>query len=308
VKKLITKKMETLDHDRREEGVVDQPRMPDFLILGEMRCGTTTLWEMLDRHPQVWFPHEKELHYFDRRMEMGEEWYANWFMRSDHLVAGEATPDYLFCDGACEAIREAIPAAKLIAILRNPAKRAWSHYWHNVRRGRENLSFDKAIEFEAERIGAPDPVVRAHYAYVRRGHYVRRLRYFEEVFGRDSLCVVFLENLVADPGSTMLKVFSHLGLQPNCAVHLDSLPTRNRADYPRWPRFSTLTSRLMKGVRETPFLGMTAEWFSRVSRPLRTYSGEARMPSGLEREIAERFLESDRQLEDWLHEKVPWRR
>lgn len=283
--------------------------LPDFMIIGEMKCGTTSLWDILDRHPQIAFPSEKELHYFDRRMELGNSWYASRFSGAGQSqICGEATPDYLFCEGACERIRDAIPTVKLVVVLRDPTARAWSHYWHNVRRGRELLSFGQAIEQEGNRIGAGDAVSRAHFAYVTRGHYIRRLRVFENAFGRDRLCVVFLEDLIANPETVIAGVCRHLGLYADRQVLVHKAPQRNRADYPRWPRVSAVTSRLMRAARYHPLIGTPASLLAKVTRPLRTYSGHGCIQPRLERSIRLGFSDSDVELEDWLGVHVPWRR
>ena len=138
-------------HQSRSSG----GRLPDFLILGEMKCGSTTLWQLLSKHPRIFFPDEKELHFFNARPDrpLSASDYERCFASSDsdHLL-GEATPNYLFDEDASVRIHRTIPEARLIAILRDPVMRAWSHYWHNVRRGREPLSFQRALAAEPERI------------------------------------------------------------------------------------------------------------------------------------------------------------
>jgi hypothetical protein len=283
-------------------------RLPDFLIIGEMRCGTTTLWEMMDQHPLTGFPFEKELHFFDRRASAGLDWYGSHFNDiSKALKAGEATPDYLYCSGVCERIKAVLPNVKLIVILRDPTERAWSHYWHNVRRGREPLSFAAALEQEAKRMKHQDDVGRAHFAYVSRGHYIRRLHHYEQVFGRDQLCIVFLEDLVSDPIWEVGRALKHVGLDPVDGIPSAAAPQRNRADYPRWPRLSAITSRLMREVRGNLILGPPASLAATLTRPLRTYSGRVGMPRDLRRSIDESFLQSDLELQDWLGRPVPWR-
>jgi len=285
-------------------------RLPDFIIIGEMRCGSTTLWEMLDRHPAVAFPEEKELHFFDDRdgkWGRGVDWYGGLFRHIGRgMAAGEATPDYLFHDGACERIAATVPGAKLLVILRDPKERAWSHYWHNIRRGRETLGFDEAMKAEAGRMASPDVAIRSHFSYVTRGHYVRRLRYFERIVGRDSLSVVFLEDLIADPERCMRQVCAHLGIDAVPEVLTRMPPQRNKADYPRWPALSALTRRMMKGVRGNPLLRLPAEAFAKATRPFRTYSGQTRMDPATRDRLAEVYRASDAELAEWLGREIPW--
>lgn len=286
------------------------PRLPDFIVIGEMRCGSTTLWEMLDRHPAVGFPEEKELHFFDDRdgkWGRGLNWYAGLFQKIPAgFTCGEATPDYLFHEGACERIASTVPQAKLLVILRDPKERAWSHYWHNVRRGRETLGFDEAMKAEAERMKSPDVAIRSHFSYVTRGHYVRRLKHYAGVFGRDALCVLFLEDLIARPEPCMREVCRHLGIEPLPEVLTSMAPQRNKADYPRWPALSALTRRMMAGVRDHPLLRAPAEAFAKATRPLRTYSGQTRMDPATRDRLREVYRASDEELADWLGREVPW--
>ena len=285
-------------------------RLPDFIVIGEMRCGSTTLWEMLDRHPAVAFPEEKELHFFDDRdgrWSRGVDWYADLFKHiAPDVSAGEATPDYLFHEGACERIAATVPGARLLVILRDPKERAWSHYWHNIRRGRETLGFDEAMKAEAGRMESPDVAVRSHFSYVTRGHYVRRLEHFARVFGRDSLRVIFLEELIAEPERCMREVCAHLGIDAVPEVLTCMPPQRNKADYPRWPALSALTRRMMKAVRTNPLLAGPAAAFAKATRPLRTYSGQTRMDPETRARLAELYRGSDVELGAWLGREVPW--
>ena len=111
------------------------------------------------------------------------------------LVVGEATPDYLFHPHVPGRVRRAIPAAKLIVVLRDPVDRAFSHYWHQVERGHERLSFDEAIRSEDERLAGElermlqdDTYLsfaRHHYSYATRGRYAEQLKWWLALFPRD---------------------------------------------------------------------------------------------------------------------------
>ena len=285
-------------------------RLPDFLIVGEMRCGSTTLWEMLDRHPRVYFSQEKELHFFDDRdgrWGRGLEWYKEHFAGcKPDVLCGEATPDYLFYEGACERIAKTIPKAKLLAILRNPVDRAWSHYWHNVRRGRETLRFADALKAEPSRAASKDPDVRSHFSYASRGHYVRRLKVFEEFFGKNALCVVFLEELKTEAEAVTLRICEHLGLEFKRGMLINSLPRRNQSKYPRWPRFNAFSQKLMNPIKGRWYMKMPIQFIAAFTRPLRTYSGQARMDPEIREQLRAAYRSSDQQLEQWMGRAVPW--
>lgn len=105
-------------------------RLRNFLIVGAMRCGTTFLAHCLGAHPDIYIPRAKEIHYFDVHFEKGPEWYKRKFSgaKKEHAV-GEATQSYMYLDYVPPRIASLLPDARLIAILRNPVDRAYSHYW-----------------------------------------------------------------------------------------------------------------------------------------------------------------------------------
>jgi hypothetical protein len=295
-----------------EAPVSSAVRLPDFFILGEMRCGSTTLWELLSRHPRVFFSEEKEAHFFDGRngrWNRGVAAYAELFAAAgDDQLCGEATPDYLFHDDACPRIREVVPDARLIAILRDPVTRAWSHYWHNVRRGREVLTFEQAIDAEAQRMASGDAEQRSHCSYASRGRYVEQLRRYERAFGgREQICVTFLEDLIANPAAEMTRVCRHLGLAPVAAFADEVVPERNRAKYPRWPRLNRAANAARRLVNaRAPALAAPVKWAASMSRPLRVYSGQARMPEAMRVRLGEGYRGFDEALATWVGRAVPW--
>ena len=169
---------------------------PDFIIVGAQRCGTTSLYRYLIGHPSVVPASKKEVHFFDFNYEKGLGWYRSHFplraykyyrktIHGKSLLTGEASPYYLFHPQALRRIAETFPAIKLIAILRNPIDRAYSHYQHEVRRGHETLSFEEAIDRERQRLqGELDGMLaeesscsfaHQHYSYLSRGIYATQL-------------------------------------------------------------------------------------------------------------------------------------
>ncbi len=126
---------------------------PDFVIVGAMRCGTTTLCRQLEGTGAVGITRPKELHYFDRRYDRGPAWYGAQFpVRSGPV--GEATPNYLYHPEALARLAADVPGVKIVVVRRDPAARAWSHYWHNVARGKEPLDFAAALDAEPARLAA----------------------------------------------------------------------------------------------------------------------------------------------------------
>jgi Sulfotransferase family len=292
-------------------------RLPDFLILGEAKCGTTTLWQILSRDPRVFFPSEKELHFFSSDTDFaqhgrfetdGIDPYRRLFADvEDGQICGEATPNYLFDPGACARIRLAVPDARFLVILRDPVARAWSHYWHQVRRGREHLSFEDALDAEPGRLATGDPGHRSHFSYASRGRYIEGLMRFERHFSREQLCVVFLEDLRRDPAAVLSAVGAHLELGEVDSGRDAELAHANKANYPKWPRVDAATRWLRRWAEEkSPALARPIRALGSITRPMRAYSGRPRMPQSSRDRLRQAFAASDRELAAWLGRPVPW--
>jgi hypothetical protein len=196
--------------------------LPDFLIIGAQKAGTTALYAYLRWHPGITGPSFKEVSFFDRHYPRGERWYrAHLPARPGSQLVGEASPSYLFHPLAPERVAALIPRARLIAILRNPVDRAFSHYQHEVSLGRESLSFEEALDREEERMrGELERMVREpsyfshawwNYTYASRGLYAEQLERWFAVFSREQLLVLISEEMLDDPGETYARVLDFLG-------------------------------------------------------------------------------------------------
>jgi len=212
--------------------------LPDFLILGAQKAGTTALYAYLRWHPEITGPSFKEVSFFDRHYAKGERWYrAHMPVRRRSLV-GEASPSYLFHPLAPERVAGMLPAARLIALVRNPVDRAFSHYQHEVALGREPLSFEDAVDREDERMqGELERMLRDpsyfslawwNYTYVARGRYAEQLERWFAAFPREQLLVLFTEELSADTAATYRRVLDFLGVT---ARDLESYPRIFDRDY-----------------------------------------------------------------------------
>ena len=200
-------------------------RLPDFLVIGAMKSGTSTLFHHLARHPGVVHPYRKEAHYFGHghRAGRGLGWYrAHFPMRigGGGGLTGEATPDYLFDPEVPARIHAAAPEARLVAILREPAARAVSHYHHEVRMGRETLPMAEAFALEdarlahAARLGEAGRETLTHASYRRRGLYAEQVARYHALFDPRRLLVLGTGELARDPAAAMARVFAFLGLPP----------------------------------------------------------------------------------------------
>jgi hypothetical protein len=227
--------------------------LPDFLIIGAQKSGTTALYDYLSKHPMVARAKTKEAHFFDANFEKGVVWYRSHFpfrarralgrlFGGRAFVTGEASPGYLFHPRAAERIAAIVPRARLIAILRNPIDRAFSHYHHEVRAGREQLSFEEAIESEPERLAGEveralagerhDWSRLARQSYLARGRYAEQLERYFARFDRAQILVLRSEDLLADPEGTLRRASGFLGLPPiEPAESVRAFPKRNAGRY-----------------------------------------------------------------------------
>ena len=212
--------------------------LPDFLIIGAQKAGTTALYAYLRWHPQITGPSFKEVSFFDRHYARGERWYrAHLPVRRTGLV-GEASPSYLFHPLAPERVARMLPRARLIALLRNPVDRAFSHYQHEVALGREQLSFEDALAREDERMEGEvermlrEPAYFSHawwnYTYTARGRYAEQLERWFEAFPREQLLVLLTDELAADTAAAYRRVLDFLGAE---AQELDAYPRIFEREY-----------------------------------------------------------------------------
>jgi hypothetical protein len=198
-------------HHRGSEGVI-----PTFLIIGAMRSGTTSVARQLGQHPEVFIAPQKEVHFFDLNWERGMGWYERQFQSANGEPAvGEASPSYLHDARAIERIAKTLPEARLIALLRDPVSRAYSHYWHNRARGREDLSFEEAIAAEPDRISGLGWDTGRKFAYLGRGRYATQLQRVDDHFDRSALRVLLFEEYRADPASVLADLFRFAGVDPS---------------------------------------------------------------------------------------------
>jgi len=191
--------------------------LPNFIICGTQKGGTTSLYNYLKEHPQIYLPPKKEIHFFDLYFKRSIEWYRKHFIGAESQrfkAIGEATPSYMYLEEVAERIHNTLPEVKLIFILRNPVDRAYSHYWHEVRLGYEWLSFEEAIKAEPERLARGDIISRLHYSYLDRGKYIIQIDRFRKYFSKDQMLIIIAEELWSNPEQVMRKVFEFLGVDP----------------------------------------------------------------------------------------------
>jgi len=213
--------------------------LPDFLIIGTKRGGTTSLWRYLIRHPLVprLFPawNTKTSHYFEDNWSRGEAWYRSHFPTRRHRAAlerkhggpvkvGEAAPLYMFHPLAAERVAVLLPRVRLIVLLRDPVERAYSHWKERRTEGVEPLGFAAALAAEPVRtagardrlIAEPGSVNAAYdwYSYRARGRYLEHLEPWLARFDRGQILFLASETFYRAPAETYARVLDFIGLPP----------------------------------------------------------------------------------------------
>ncbi len=233
--------------------------LPDFAVIGAMRCGTSRFYMLLTNHPLIKRAAAKELHYFDRpeRFEQGLEWYRKCFPPPEwqdghRTITGEATPRYLFEPLVPERMAQVVPEARLIVLLRNPVDRAYSQYHRSARNGRESLSFQDTVEEElaslagAESSGhgrSRDDADGSAYTQLSRGIYVDQLIWWRKFFDEEQMLVLKSEDFFKHQADTLKLVQEFLGL-PYREIEIPSRKTSRESTYEYEPMDPALRQRL----------------------------------------------------------------
>jgi hypothetical protein len=218
----------------------DERSLPQAMIIGAMKCGTSSLHNYLTQHPGVIAPLRKEVHYFDVRFDQGELWYrANFGRVGEPGLNLDSSPYYLAHPLAPQRAHALVPEAKLIVLLRDPVRRAYSHYWHERDKKRESLSFEEAIAAEPARLGDDEQRLargeirqsraHQHFSYLARGRYAEQLDRWWRHYPRERLLVLRFEDLARDPLAVLDRTLEFLGLPSIENVRLDP---RNARKYP----------------------------------------------------------------------------
>ncbi|MCB0108677.1 MAG: sulfotransferase domain-containing protein [Caldilineaceae bacterium] len=194
--------------------------LPNFLLCGAQRSGTTSLYHYLVQHPAVFMASQKEIHFFSKEYARGLAWYAGHFTDANMAtVIGEASPTYMDTPGVAARIAQHLPDVKLCFLLRNPIDRAYSSYWHSIAMGKSlNESFSAAIR-------SPEGYAR----YVQRGFYMQYLTEYLNYFERSQIHIILTEELNRDPQQVLRNCFAFMEIdgsfEPNTAVQFNASQT-----------------------------------------------------------------------------------
>ena len=193
--------------------------LPNFLCIGAAKAGTTTLYEILIQHQDIYLPKIKEPHFFDyeENYQQGVKWYSKHFFEGHQgeKAVGEITPSYLYIEKVAKRICFDLGKdIKLIILLRNPVDRAYSHYIFNVKRGFESFSFHDVMNTvnEEERI-SKGFVEKLRYSYISRGLYANQIKRFLEYFPMDNMkMILFEEDFIRNRDNTLSAIQRFLNI------------------------------------------------------------------------------------------------
>lgn len=196
-------------------------KSPNFMCLGAAKSGTTSLYDILIQHPEIYIPQFKEPHFFDvsENFANGLEWYKkNYFQKANQKIIADFTPSYFFDSNAPKRIFEALgPKMKFLVILRNPVDRAYSHYLHSKRDFHESKDFLEALESEdirlREYIKKSDYFSYLRHSYVNQGLYSKMLDRYLKYYSLDKfLFINFEDEFVREKDATIKKILSFLNV------------------------------------------------------------------------------------------------
>ena len=224
--------------------------LPNFLIIGVQRGGTTSLYKYITKHPKIIPALKKEIHFFDIKFQKGISWYQSQFKQNlfftllykkkkfEDSITGEASPYYIYHPHVPKRISKIIPDVKLIVLLRDPIERAFSHYHHERRLGIEKLSFEDAIKEEPKRLsGELEKMLvdenyysfnHQHFSYLERGIYVEQLVRWEKFFPKKQILVLSSNEFYSEPTKICNQVFDFLNLGN---YSFDEIKTYNKGKY-----------------------------------------------------------------------------
>lgn len=276
--------------------------LPNFIILGAQKSGTTSLHQSLDIHSQVFVSDTKEISFFniDKNYNRGIQWYSSFFVkRKNEKAIGESTPSYLWDARVPERIKKVLPNGKFIILLRNPVNRAYSAYWYAYIGGDETLSFEEALDAEPGR-AMMGSEIRGFSSYVDRGLYATQIMRYYKHFSPDQFLIIILEEYQQEPQNTLVEVTKFLDISCNQAFLNKGIDMRKNLS--RVPRSKSVH-------RIVPFFSRNFPLGAKVIRRLNLKNDKyPPMNSTTLMDLRNRFAVPNQELEELLKRKIDiWR-
>jgi len=310
---------------------------PNFIIAGERRSGTTTLGKWIQCHPEIFINQQFDQAYFmDDEIRGTIEWsegfgnkelwyskhskeqYCEQFIEADkskHKAIGEKSADYLFLNESLERMHNYYPNAKIILTLRNPIKRSWSHYWNEVGKGRESLTFEEAIKKEDERISSSD-FARTHLSYLNRGKYINSIKNLLKLYPENQIHIIILEEAIKQPVEVLKSLYNFLEVNPE--IGLENAGKRFNNNWTTIPKKFWLSKPILRKIEEKIInrgvkliaKGLYHDFYTRrkklvkLQAPFRVSPAELKMEDSLKNELIEYFTPSINELEALLDKNL----
>lgn len=200
--------------------------LPNLLVVGAQKSGTTTLHDMLSRHPEVSMSTKKEINYFTNHYKKGLEYYRSFFnvSQDEYLITGESSPGYMCYPGVARKIKETLGDIKIVMVLRNPVQRSLSQYWDNRRHLKEHLLFSEVIEKYLHE--EYEPGVRGYFS---RGVYMKYINEYLDYFDKKNLHIIIFEELLTNTKKTLSELYNFLEISvEDNLLHLDIASNTSR--------------------------------------------------------------------------------
>jgi len=293
--------------------------LPNFICIGAAKSGTTTLYDILRQHPDIFLPSFKEPHFFKVPIvfEKGIDWYENTYFRNvkNRKCIGDFTPSYLFEAKAPQRILKSLGKdVKFIVILRNPIDRAYSQYLHSVRDEREDLSFQMALKEESKRIKNyqedTDYLLKLRTSYFSQGLYGEMIENYLNVFSKDQfLFILFEEELVGKTEETIRKVLNFLEIDSEISLNVNIKSNiASKVKYKWVMRFMQKSGFWRSIIRKLIF---SLKWRQIISNKIHRANTRSVTPNPLSKDIRKEiynnyFLDDIKKLENILGRKMNW--
>lgn len=239
------------------KNILTYPTLPDFLILGAQKAGTTSLDSYLKYHPNLKGTHPKEIHFFDNQKNYtkGLKWYQNHFRRfyfDKKTLFFESAPNYIFNENLPQKLKKLNPDLKFIIILRDPVKRAFSAYnmfkinYEDQKKNGQDIqehllcyiengafmSFERVVQQELEMIekGVANSEFDESFTFLRKGLYKQQLQNWQQHFPKENFLILDFEDLKKDEIAMLNKICSFLNISDFTNIKIDKEP-RNKREY-----------------------------------------------------------------------------
>jgi hypothetical protein len=279
--------------------------LPNFLIIGAPKAGTTSLYHNLKAHPQVYMSSLKEVHFFSEessQLKEGLKYYESLFEDVvDELSAGEASTGYLFSPETPERIKSVVPDVKLIAILRNPVERIYSHYW--MKRRRDTLNIETKSGGIADHFS--QLIERPEIEDFVHAFYWQSLSRYLQLFDRSQIKVCLFEDLQQDPQNLYLDICTFLNvdrsLLPKASgrIYNKGGDAKNSSLFNLFESLRNRYAKTVSNVLPTSIYEKSRYLYARFRENF-MISDYAPLPNGVRQALVNLHREDTLQLQDFL--------